>query len=337
MALPITASPIIAQSITASAKPLKNTLSNAIQHSINGASTKEIKITILFNGKESVTVFKVRNDGNSITVYNKCISITYSLDNGLYTFGSSLKKNNEEKRCFEPPLDVKKHNNANVTKYTMMDALQVLATKIKLAMTDIVDVLKGKIVGSKGPINIEDAATIKSMSISKYRILRGQDTIYEKYGYKSHNLETLKEYINELSWDDLLELFGGLDELFGKIRQSPKVNELKQKLASVNGSKPLTEVLSTISFEDEYNLRPAGINKTVTLSEVIYQKITDLVFTDKKINPLILTFNENSDEWRKMRDVVRIVNVEEVASVKGGRNPFKRITRRNRRTTRKNK
>jgi hypothetical protein len=329
---------------------LKNILSNAIHGSTNRASTTEIKITFEFNGQVSSTLFKVRHDGNSVTVYNKCISITYSLDNGLYTFSSSLNKNDNEKMCFNPPLNVKKQGNVNVTKYTMTDALQVLATKIKLAMTGIVDIIKGKLTNVRGPINIEDAATIKTMSISKYRILRGQDTIYEKYGYKSTKLNTLKEYIKSLTWGDVLDLFAtpnvqGINVLFTKIRSTPKTVQLKSVLSAINPETPLTEVLNTISFDDEYGLRPNGIKKTVTLSEVIYQKIKELVLGES-VNPLVLTFNENSDEWKRMRDVVRIVSVEsapsksvQFESVKGGslfkmRNTL-RNTRRNK--TRKNK
>ena len=251
-----------------------------------------------------------------------------------------------KKMCFNPPLNVRKQGNANTTKYTMTDALQVLSTKIKLAMTGIVDILKGKLTNIKAPINIEDGATIKSMSISKYRILRGQDTIYEKYGYKSPKLDTLKDYIKTLTWGDILDLFvtpnaKGLDVLFTKIRSTPKTVQLKSVLSTINPETPLTEVLNTISFEDEYGLRPNGIKKTVTLSEVIYQKIKDLVLGED-VNPLVLTFNENSDEWRKMRDIVRIVSVEslpietvQIESVKGGKRKSLRNTRRNK--TRKNK
>lgn len=335
---------------------LKNILSNAIHSSANQASTTEIKITFEFNGQTSTTLFKVRKDANSVTVYNKCISITYSLDNGLYSFSSKLSKNDDEKRCFIPPLNVRKQGNLNAAKYTMTDTLQVLATKIKLAMTGIVDILKGKLANVrasaniKAPINIEDAATIKTMSISKYRILRGQDTIYEKYGYKSPKLDTLKAHIKELKWGDVLDLFvahnnaKGINVIFSKIRSTPKTLQLKSALATVNPEIPLTEVLNKISFEDEYGLRPIGIQKTVTLSEVIYQKIKDLVLGED-VNPLILTFNEDSDEWKRMRDIVRIVSVESVPiqiksvqfeSVKGGRSSFKRRNTRHNKT-RKNK
>jgi hypothetical protein len=329
---------------------LKNILSNAIHSGANKGPLTEIKIIIQFNGQDSTTLFKVRNDGNSITVYNQCISITYSLDNGLYTFNSSLNKNDNEKMCFNPPLNVRKQGNANMTKYTMTDALQVLATKIKLAMTGIVDILKGKLTNVKAPINIEDGATIKSMSISKYRILRGQDTIYEKYGYKSPELDKLKAYIKTLTLGDILDLFvmpnaKGIDVLFTKIRSTPKTVQLKSVLSTVNPETPLTEVLNTISFDDEYGLRPNGIKKTVTLSEVIYQKIKDLVLGES-VNPLVLTFNENSDEWKRMRDIVRIISVEsipikavQIEPVKGGGSFFKRKSLRNtfRNKTRKNK
>jgi hypothetical protein len=321
---------------------LKSILSNAIHSSINKASPTGIKITFEFNGQISSTIFNVRHYGNSVTIFNDCISIMYSLDSGLYTFSSSLNKNDDEKRCFNPPLNVRKQGNLNATKYTITDALQVMATKIKLAMTGIENIIQGELTNVRKPINIEDAAKIKTMSISKYRILRGQDTIYEKYGYKSPKLDELKTHIRTLNWGDVLKLFGSLDILFSKIRSTPKTLQLKTVLSSVKPETPLIEVLNTVSFDDEYGLRPNGIKKTVTLSEVIYQKIKDSQF-EENVNPLVLTFIEDSDEWKRIRDIVRIISVESVPikavqfeSVKGGRSFFKRRnTRRNK--TRKNK
>lgn len=291
-----------------------------LKNVISGIFYRKYRIGFTFNGKPTSTVFEIHRVENGIVIENKCISIQFkkNVDN-MYRFTSTLKKDDESKKCFDPPLDVRRHGNANVNskKHTMTDALQVLATKIKLSMPDV----------EKLPITIGDVASIDGVSLSPFRIMRGQDTLYEKYGYGSEPLKRMKAYVKTLKWGELLAI--------GDVRNiihyfTTKFDGLKEAL-DVDSSVAVTAVFSRITMKDEKDtLR----NKyDAPLSHIIYDKIEEELFGENnEDDPLVLQLNENSKEWKKMSEILTIVSVEEVL-VGGGRKTRKRKNlKKNRRT-----
>jgi hypothetical protein len=260
------------------------------------------KISFIFNKKSSSAIFTVDYKKDKISVENNCIKISY----GQNKFSSLLKKNNAVKKCFEPALNVRKIGNENSEKNTMTDALQVLATKIKLAM-------------GKGIIEIGDTATIDDISISPFRILRGQDTLYEKYGYESEALDEFKKYIKPLTWTGLMKI-PGMEKM---IRYFSTLGPLKEKLGGVTDEMMAIDVFRRISFDDEK--ATLDNNYDAAFSYNVYTLIKDSEFKfSEDYDPLVLYFNKDSDKWKKISGDIPIVSIERVMNA-GGKTKKRKI------------
>jgi hypothetical protein len=272
--------------------------------------SKEYKIKFIFNGKPSSAIFTINKRTNGLTIENECIKIKYLQRGVKYEFSSMLKKNDEVKRCFEPALNVRRPGNTS-EKHTMTDALQVLASKIKMSMPDYV----------KGSIEITDGATIEDISITPFRLLRGQDGLYEKYGYGSSALTEFKRGLKELKWGDLMSV----EDIREMLAYFAGLGALRDVLSNVSSDELVVDVLRRISFEDE---KATADNKyDSSLSYELYSKIKEhfFSFTAEK-DPAILYLVEDSKKWAKMSKAVLITSVETV----GKRN---NKTRKNRRST----
>jgi hypothetical protein len=256
--------------------------------------SKKYKINFIFNGKPSSAIFTISKRTNGLTIENECIKINYLRRGVKYEFSSMLKKNDEVKRCFEPALNVRRPGNTG-EKYTMTDALQVLASKISLSMPDYV----------KGSIEIADSATIEDISITPFRLLRGQDGLYEKYGYGSSALTEFKRGLKELKWGDLMSV----EDIREILTYFAGFGALRDVLANVGSDELVVDVFRHISFEDE---KATADNKyDASLSSNVYLKIKEhfFSFTEEK-DPAILYLDEDSKKWAKMSKVVLITSVE---------------------------
>jgi hypothetical protein len=272
--------------------------------------SKKYKINFIFNGKPSSAIFTINKRADGLKVENECIKINYLRRGVKYEFSSMLKKNDEVKRCFEPALNVRRPGNMG-EKHTMTDALQVLASKIKLSMPDYV----------KGSIEIADTATIEDISITPFRLLRGQDGLYEKYGYGSAALTEFKMGLKELKWSELMSV----EDIREMLTYFSGLRALSGVLSNIGSEELVVDVLRRISFEDE---KATADNKyDASLSYNLYLKIKEhfFSFTAEK-DPAILYLDEDSKKWVKMSKAVLITSIETV----GERN---NKTRKNRRRT----
>jgi hypothetical protein len=292
---------------------LKNILSS-LKNSVRNSNISQLdllpqkyKVIFKFNGQESSTILNIDKRYHNITVQNKCIKIGYITT--THEFHSYLEKNSDENRCFDPPLNVRKHGNTNLHKHTMTDALQILATKIRLSMPNY----------KNGPIQIEDVATIDGIRITPFRLLRGYDGIYEKYGYvgiyDEYNNNLLKNFKDELK-ELKLNNITGIDNIL------PDFSNKLDVLQNINLDTKVIDFFRTISFEDEkktYNKRYGA-----TISSVIYEKIKDDMHFNDDNHPLILILNKNSKKWKKMSKALTIISVEKIQSnISGNRTQSK--------------
>jgi hypothetical protein len=264
------------------------------------SNVKKCKLDFIFNKKASETVFNIERTARSLIIKNECIKITHRLSGTKYEFSSLLKKDDEMKRCFEPALNVRTRNNTNSEKGTMTDALQILATKISMSMPNY----------EKGSIEISDAAAIDDINITPFRLLRGQNGLYEKYGYSSDALIEFKTFLKTLTWGELasVEDIHEMVSYFDK-----KFDVLHSALTNVDPDTLATDVFRRISFEDE---KKTLDNKyDASLSFNVYTKIKEHFFNfTEDDDPNVLYLGEDSKEWKKMSKALSIVSVEEIGS-----------------------
>lgn len=273
---------------------------------------KNYKINFIFNGKPSTAIFTITKRADGLKIGNECIKVSYLRRGVKYEFTSLLKKNDEVRRCFEPALNVRRPGN-NGEKHTMTDALQVLASKIKMSMPDYL----------KGSIEIADTATIEDVSITPFRLLRGQDGLYEKYGYGSVALAEFKEGLKKLTWGDLMSV----DDIREMLTYFAGLRALRDVLSNVGEDELVVDVLRRISFEDE---KATVDNKyDASLSYNVYLNIKEHFFDFGNEDPAILYLDEDSKKWAKMSKAVLITSVEKATETTKRNNK----TRKNRRRT----
>ncbi len=188
----------------------------------------------------------------------------------------------------------------------MTDALQVLSTKIKLSAP----------YEMRNPIIIGDTAAIDDVTISPYRILRGGDSLYEKYGYQSPSLAEIKEYIRTKTWGDFLA-HDELSEIVGTYRRYKAL----APIFDVDEATPITDVFKNITFEHEKKY--AGVYDA-PISSIFFDTLSAILFGEG-VSPLLLTLDEKSKNWKHMKNVVTILGVEQIA---GGGSRRRSKTRR---------
>ena len=266
------------------------------------SNVKKCKLDFIFNKKASETVFNIERTARSLIIKNECIKITHRLSGTKYEFSSLLKKDDEVKRCFEPALNVRARNNTKSEKGTMTDALQILATKISMSMPNY----------EKGSIEISDAAAIDDINITPFRLLRGQNGLYEKYGYSSDALIEFKTFLKTLTWGEL----ASVKEIHEMVSYfDKKFDVLHRALTNVDPDTLATDVFGRISFEDE---KKTLDNKyDASLSFNVYTKIKEHFFNFTEDNdPNVLYLDEDSKEWKKTSKALTIVSVEEMPVIK---------------------
>lgn len=266
------------------------------------SDVKKCKVDFIFNKKTSETVFNIERKPQTLRIYNDCIRITHRLSGTKYEFSSLLKKDNDQKRCFEPSLNVRTRNNTNSEKGTMTDALQILATKIRMSIPNY----------KEGSIEIADTASIDDVNITPFRLLRGQDGLYEKYGYSSDALIEFKTFLKTLTWGEL----ASVKEIHEMVSYfDKKFDVLHRALTNVDPDTLATDVFRRISFEDE---KKTLDNKyDASLSFNVYIKIKEHFFNfTEDDDPNVLYLDEDSKEWKKTSKALSIVSVEEMPVIK---------------------
>jgi len=151
---------------------------------------KRFRLQFSYNGRNYTTQLLARHNANEIQVSNMCLGAVYSYE--LKEFVGNIQADTPELACFDPMLVSNARNNPGI-RTTTTDVLSVL--KIKLSLCFPIDV----------PIGLSDQAEKDTVTLTPFRILRGGDALYEKYGYRSANVDMIKDHIRRARWGDLGE------------------------------------------------------------------------------------------------------------------------------------
>ena len=170
-------------------------LQNVKQKKPKAVQSYQLRFT--FDGKEFETIFQINYKKEEIS--NKCILLDFH-------FQSSISANSPEKACFRPLLT---HETLkDIAPVTPTDVLQVLSTKLNFAGNP-----------GKKTFLIDDTAriskgdgTLYKTHISHWRILRGERTLYEKYGYVPKHVKELfatrfEDYraaVQSITWGEIM-------------------------------------------------------------------------------------------------------------------------------------
>ena len=135
------------------------------------------------------TIFRIEPD----LITNKCIEYTYFSE-----LDSKIGANAPGKDCFSPPLYDPKNRPAGVT---TTDILQTLSTKLKFAIL------------STNSLTIHDSASLTNPAtgepfkafLSHWRVLRGEKTLYEKYGYFAKDLDDYRTLVTTTRWGQIMD------------------------------------------------------------------------------------------------------------------------------------
>jgi hypothetical protein len=263
----------------------------------------------LLNGKTHTINFYITKGYNIKTkkitwdFKNKCIeiSINNSSDTIIETYIEANKPRGNspgDGRCFSPLLTSDPAGFPN--RVTTTDVLQILKTKLLLAM-EISD------------IYLTDAAKIfienTNFLMTPFRLLRGDNPFYQKYGYFSPTIEKLKEIIKSLTFGDLKKYT--VEDARAEYRTLENLNAIFEKLfKKYPNETPLTQVMKEISIETEIKNGMEKFPKEKTFSYSLFDSL--LMNHEKELmekNKLYFEtyfFNENSPEWQKVKQTVLI-------------------------------
>lgn len=198
-----------------------------------------------YNGKHYKIQFNASHTAEKIAVENPCVMMDFNYTNKETKDGhwlGEIAADANETPCFEPRLVTNARNKPG-KRTTAADVLQVLKTKIALAFPVSIPVAL-----------IDGAGTNDWMKISPFHIMRGGDAFYEKYGYKSPELDDIKEALKRVRWSDCIE------EQKEFIRQCSGVSDYPPEMH-------LIDIMKTISWEQENRWNNA--NEKVLSSRVL--------------------------------------------------------------------
>lgn len=188
---------------------------------------KRFRLRFSYNGKDYTTQLLAKHTDAELQVSNMCLGTLFSYE--LNEFVGNIQADSPELACFDPMLVSNARNNPGI-RTTSTDVLSVL--KIKLSLCFPVDV----------PIGLSDQAEKDTVTLTPFRILRGGDALYEKYGYRSANIDMMKDHIRRTRWGDLGEGAQGLiQHIYTKSRRA---------LIAADDTL-LTDILRPITYEIE--------------------------------------------------------------------------------------
>ena len=167
---------------------------------------KRFRLRFSYNGKDYTTQLLAKHNDAEIQVSNMCLGAMFSYE--LNEFVGNIQADSPELACFDPILVSNARNNPGI-RTTSTDVLSVLKTKLSLCFP--VD----------SPVGLSDQAEKDTITLTPFRILRGGDALYEKYGYRSANVDMIKDRIRRARWGDLGEEAQGLiQHMYTKSRRA---------------------------------------------------------------------------------------------------------------------
>lgn len=184
----------------------------------------------VYNGIPFKTYFSAFHTEEEISISNRCLHMTFEYiikGEKRNKFIGRIGSDSDKLKCFDPILRTDARNKPG-KRITATDVLQTLKTKLGLAFP----------TASEFHITINDGAMNSRILISPFHILRGGNAFYEKYGYVSPVISSLKEQIKEFLWSACNE------EIKNVIGECTKRSDWPLDMR-------LMEIMKTISWDDE--------------------------------------------------------------------------------------
>ena len=264
---------------------------------------KRFRLQFSYNGRDYTTQLLARHNANEIQVSNMCLGAVYSYE--LNQFLGNIQADTPELACFDPMLVSNARNNPGI-RTTTTDVLSVL--KIKLLLCFPVD----------SPIGLSDQAEKDTVTLTPFRILRGGDALYEKYGYRSVNLDMIKDRIRRARWGDLGE---GAQDLIRHMYT-------KSRLALVAADDTLlTDILRPITYEIENKYNRKYLNGAMGFSAELFMYF---LLEMPEINRDITNFRLDLTDpvWLSWSSRLVFTGFEEIVAGGGGVRKTRRRRRR---------
>lgn len=265
-----------------------------------------LKVSVsAINGKVWETTFELfHNKYKATKISNKCIDILFDKQN---TYSSEIQANSKKNPCFSPRLESNAEGAAN--RITTTDLLQVLKMKLSLAHP----LNKGK------SIQIIDAAEINRVQMTQFRILRGGNPFYQKYGFFSDIITDIQNKIKDFK-------FGMMNNVTLN-DGSPFINRIEEIIKKTDPTfiaeehleEPLIDILKKILLEQE---KDSKFSSRFLLQRMFPEH-------NKELEEPTFHFHEESPEWQEWNQKIRIINAEYFDEPKegGGRKKTKRTQR----------
>ena len=266
----------------------------------------DVHLTFHYMGRNYTGIFKLTSVGEIINgkkicsiirFDNDCSYLRYSyIDRFSYSSKIRANRGNVTKGympCFEPQLAIEQGS---------ADVLQILSTKIRL------------LIPEHRPIIIIDEAEKDGLYISKYKLLRGESTIYEKYGYVSEDITYIKDTIHQVPIKviESKQILALLEEKLGrKINQNELIVNIMSQIPKENEKVIYYEEI--MEFDEEDGM-PIIIRSEEGKEEYISNIVYDFLANLYHFTRLTLTFDEGSSAWQAIKDRVLITDVDLISS-----------------------
>jgi hypothetical protein len=261
------------------------------------------------NSKEGL--FTIDLGTGSRGYLDNCIYIQMKCEGSGFKFVSSIiLKDSHKRKCFDPMLSTE----SLTFGITQLDILTTLSTKIKLILVPTYsEITDNLIIGE----------TFQFTYLSVYRLLCGEKTPYEKYGYASKVdssgktiFETIRHKAKTTTFNTILTKLGERNPHDRQVLLDFLRETYDGIFTEENLEKPIAEIMKAIKYDD--------IHKEYAWANDVFFLLTDLNYEDIED----LRLDPTSEVWRAWDQSLNLVSLTPMTS--GGRRS-RRIGRKNRR------
>jgi hypothetical protein len=279
---------------------------------------QKFKLWFTYYGMPYFTTFYAEHTDKRLYVHNNCVKIVFVPENkskSLHPYEGRIAANILTPPCFTPRLARQSSSAASISS---VDVLQTLKTKIATLFPMI----------KTDQLCITDVAEKDGVDVSSFRILRGEDAVYEKYGYQSEFIEDLKHVVRGLRWGDELcvkELQVHINSMLAFVNNK-KGSAILLTGTDIAPSTRLVDIMQSIEFEYEvayaeeytlcfsYHLLLIIGNKRIEILNATgrHPLPKDYMYASEigKPNAWVFCFNPKSDAWRRSKDALLFSHVE---------------------------
>jgi hypothetical protein len=230
--------------------------------------------------------------GAFLDIENYCMEVV------LDEYGHIATEIKSDSKCFTPALE----SNSEGTKerVTRTDVLVVLTAKLAILHPYL---------SKKTPPILMDYASIGPVSMTPFRLLRGLQPFYQKYGLTNASIARIQKLVASATFADIdVHMDIRVNEGTVTIAYGDIIRTLLG--ASIKADTPLTNVLKRISVDDEISVFEAdGIELSSELLKILlYAKGRQFGLSPGKVDIIHYKFHPSSEEWLRWKQRVRITD-----------------------------